>query len=810
MKLKLHFLLFLILSALTATAQDGANDPTFNPADTGFGNGADGPIYTTAVQQDGKIILGGIFKHYKSLPFEGIVKINADGTVDPSFNTNLSSAGVTALSIQSDNKIIAGVMASDESGTLLIRLNENGTIDSNFAVSTITFGIIEQILIQPDGKILIGGNFTQINGVNINRLARFNTDGTLDATFNIGSGANNYVRGMGLQGDGKIVVVGGFTNFNNVPKNRIARLNTDGSIDTSFVTTLALGHLYGVRIQSDNKIVTCGYINNNGVIASKVIRFNLNGTVDDVFDLGSEINLALAIQADGSIVTGGFSDLFRINNNGTIDVSFTKHHNGTIWSVENISEDKLLIAGAFTIFNNEIEDYIVSLNTDGSIDSTFDIGPGTGADNTILSSFRHSNGNIIITGEFNNYNGVARKGVANLDAEGNLNTAFDIGTGANGKVTGGVATADGKIVLVGDFTTFSGITANGIVRLNADGTVDSSFNIGAGFINSNDITAIYGVLLQADGKLIVSGRIRKYNNIVLPAPICRINTDGSLDENFSLNPALQQVNTDNGFRNVMLLSDGSMILLYNNVGSSNGVFGNAVAKIDSSGNVDNTFTPFSFNNFFQAGTAAVLSDGKILVSGLAGGTPKLVRLNVNGTLDTTITNLGAPSFILQQEDGKVILQTSVETSPGVVETLVRCNADLTIDTTFDSGTGPNSTVTGIIPQGNKLIITGAFTSYNGVGRNRIARLQSTGAMSTDIPVHAEKNVLVYRTVNELNVASSGEPIAAVEVYDVTGKFIAKQDKLNTQLVIFENIQRNKVLVVKTHLKNGKVVSTKTL
>src|SRR5690606_28106258 len=137
-------------------------------------------------------------------------------------------------------KIIIGGGFTKFNGTnnvnRILRLNENGTIDASFNTGVGLNNFIKNITVETDGKIYIGGEFDTYNGVSSNKIAKLNSDGTLDTSFNIGTGASNTIWSMKTQSDGKIIVGGLFTIFNGASKNYITRLNTDGSIDESFDT----------------------------------------------------------------------------------------------------------------------------------------------------------------------------------------------------------------------------------------------------------------------------------------------------------------------------------------------------------------------------------------------------------------------------------------------------------------------------------------------------------------------------------------------------------------------------------------------
>src|SRR5207237_3316133 len=111
-------------------------------------------------------------------------------------------------------------------------------IDGSFPIVSTSNGGISEVAIQPDGKILIAGTFQNVAGFVYGRIARLNPDGTIDLTFNTnGIGANNQINDIKLLPDGKILIAGIFTQYNGVPKQRVARLNSDGTLDNSFTYT---------------------------------------------------------------------------------------------------------------------------------------------------------------------------------------------------------------------------------------------------------------------------------------------------------------------------------------------------------------------------------------------------------------------------------------------------------------------------------------------------------------------------------------------------------------------------------------------
>lgn len=269
------------------------------------GGGLGGRVRSFAIQSDGKIIVGGAFS-VNGGPQNRIARLNTDGIRDTGFTAGFQGGSpdivVNSLAIQSDGKIIAGgafttttVGGSQLTQNRIVRFLTNGTRDNTFVVGTGFSSSVLALVIQSDGKILVGGAFTSYNGTGQNRITRLNSDGTLDTGFTIGTGFNNDVNAIAIQSDGKILVGGSFTDYNGTTQNRIARLNSDGTLDSAF--TIGSGFDLAVNslvIQSDGKIVVGGAFGSyNGVTANFICRLNSNGALDTGFTTGTGFDSAV-------------------------------------------------------------------------------------------------------------------------------------------------------------------------------------------------------------------------------------------------------------------------------------------------------------------------------------------------------------------------------------------------------------------------------------------------------------------------------------------------------------------------------------
>ncbi|TAE31352.1 MAG: hypothetical protein EAZ92_02995, partial [Candidatus Kapaibacterium sp.] len=333
-------------------------------------------------------------------------------------------------------------------------------------------------MIQPDGKIIVCGDFTSYDGNTRKYIARINADGTLDNTFTqTGSGLENAPRAIALQTDGKIVVVGDFTDYNGTPRTKITRLNADGSLDATFVVGTGFGGSgfpipYSLTIQPDGRILVGGFFDSyNGTSRIRLVRIN----------------------SDGSVDTG-----FNTTGTGLDDITY---------SIRIQSDNKILVAGAFTQYDGVPRSRIARLNADGTLDATF-TQTGTGFNNQISRIELQSDGKILVGGLFTSYNGTPTSNFARLNTDGSLDPTFvQTGTGFNGQVGGIGLQTNGQIIVNGGFTSYNGIPRKHVARLNPNGSLDPFFiEEGSGL----DYPA-YNLRIQSDGKVIVAGNFTQYN-----------------------------------------------------------------------------------------------------------------------------------------------------------------------------------------------------------------------------------------------------------------------------------------------------------
>lgn len=310
---------------------------------------------------------------------------------------------------------------------------QGGTIDNSFNLGSGFNEFVMSVAVQPDDKVVAGGFFTSFNGNTANRLIRLNADGTRDTTFNIGSGFDTiYVSDVVLQPNGKLIVSGEFTSFNGVPCNKIIRLHSDGSLDTDFsMDSASCVNTYFIRVQPDDKLICSGYYWVNGQLV-RSIRLNENGTLDPSFVLDTLLVDAdircMELQPDGKMLIGGefiingnvTYGIFRLNSDGTLDQTFQANIAFAVRKITyNEFSQKIDIYGEDVPFPGPYR--LLQLNLDGTVDLSF-----TGEVNSTGFNLMadQPDGKLIVTGSFINYQGAYRQGIVRLNTNGTVDQSF--------------------------------------------------------------------------------------------------------------------------------------------------------------------------------------------------------------------------------------------------------------------------------------------------------------------------------------------------------------------------------------------------
>jgi uncharacterized delta-60 repeat protein len=704
---------------------DSTLDTSFD-ADTdtdGFRN----TVWSIAVQPDGKILLGGDFTSVNGATRHGLARLNADGTLDISFNPP-TAGSVYGIAVQPNGKIVIGGRFSSTDAVGIARLLPDGSLDKDFNATLDDFGsAVISVTLQTDGRILIGGTFHSINGgYNSPFLARLNSDGSADQHFHPDFilAPDTYVNAVALQHDGKIIVGGNFRGIDGEAHSGIARLYGNGTLDAHFTNT-GLDRYYGtiraVAVQDDNRIIVCGdFAHVNGVARTNIARLNANGTLD-------------------------------------LGFTFSPGPDGTVSAVTVQPDQKLIISGGFTQISGTAWNSIARINPDGSLEPTFmpDSAPGTNA--AIRKLVVQSDGKIILGGGFTSVNGRIFRELARLNADGSLDTEFRPISGfeplavLGGSVRAIATQPDGKVLATGYFSEINGRAHQGLVRLNNDGTVDDTFNVNLDFGSGTIGASGSALAIQTQGRIVIAGYFYRVNE-VNRYNIARVDPAGTLDNSFDAGTSTPRIcNT------LTVQTDGKILFSYPDT-----ISGSGIGRLNFDGSRDTGFNvsldPGPHNLPKRVLAVAIQADTKIIIGGRLGlvngvARDNIARLQADGSvdLDFNATILarqdpiygpipGTISALAIQADGKIVIGGDFTIVNGVPHTdIARLNSDGSLDSTFNvslSGfnedigeNGPLPGVTAIEVQNDgKIILGGGFTIVNGVVRNYVARLNSDGSV----------------------------------------------------------------------------------
>ena len=602
-------------------------------------------------------------------------------------------------------------------------------------------GTVRTLSLQTDGKLIVGGEFLNYNGSASPYLCRLQTDGSKDIGFNLGTSFNGKIYASVIQPDGKIIVAGAFTTCNGIPVGRLVRLNTDGSRDTTFDTSIAAssGTIYGLALQIDGKVLVVGsFTKFNGITVNRIARILPNGDLDSSFVTGT----------------------------GTTS---------TIDDVAIAPDGKIVLSGSFSSFNgNTNYSKLVQLHSDGSIDTTFSI--GAGFDDAIEAIAVQTDGKILVGGSFLNYNGMPQNRIVRLNANGTADTSFLSGSGFNNGAVHAIHSTSSGILVGGSFSgTYKSTAVNRLVLLNSNGTVNTNFDIGAGPSSAT----VYS-LCESTDSFFVGGSFSVFDDLK-QGKLAKISTVGELDSGY----LTAGVGFDKAVDKIVPLADGSYIA-FGSFTQFNGKQVNRMAKLTANGELDTTFNSnqSGFDNTVKE--VVVLPDGKLLVAGnftKYNGVPikRMVRLNPDGTLDTSFTIGTGFNYMVYalalQPDGKIIVAGSFTSYNGLsVKKVIRLQQNGDLDSSFNIGVNPDATANLLVLQADgKVVVGGDFAIFNGITSNKLIRLNTDGSVDSSFSVGTGFVGSIYT----IALQNDGKILVGGSLSKYNGQTIGKIIRLNS-------------------------------
>jgi len=751
MKLIRRLTLAIAGAAISAFTSWGIAAPGDVDLSFGADPGLDGLVYRMAVQSDGKFIIAGQFTHVTGLSRTNLARLNADGSGDPTFQAvDIGSFGqIFSLAVQQDGKVLIGGNFTNVNGVSrngIARLHANGGVDAPYNPGT---GAVSKLLLQPDGKLLVG---LSGDGGADHTVIRLNDDGNIDPSFNAGDSVAGSL--LAVSPEGKVLLLGSvsFNSGTGIYRHTLVRLLGNGSVDPGFASALDVdGGVGAVAFQTGGKaVITGSFYSINGVPRGHVARLNDDGSFDSTFDPGHTVIRdsfdgesavwSLAVRPNGKVIVGGpiktkdfDADLiFRrgfligLESDGSEDLTFTRTMaSAAVHSVVLQPDGRVLVGGLFSEVNGITRNRLARFLPDGTLDST--LNTESGPNGPVRAVALQPDGKVILGGDFTSVGGGTNKFIARMQPDGSLDTTFNAYLdGSDPKVFALAVQPDNKVLVGGTFSNplnvFGGHDRDNLARLNADGSMDSTFNIITG--PDDEVRAI---VLQPDGKILIGGDFCVVNGTARCA-IARLNPDGSVDPTFDPGTGANDV-----VLSIALQPDGK-VLIAGDFGSVNGVTRQFIARLNADGSLDTAFGSTLRVVGGRIGSIVLQGNGKMLIGGAftwINGFSRsgIARLHADGSLDEsfhpafeTVAGFTSMSSLLVQPDGKAILSGAFTNVDGVPrQGLVRLNSDDSVDTSFNPGHGEVASCLALQPDG-KLLLGGAFTSFNGVPRSYVVRL----------------------------------------------------------------------------------------
>ncbi|HQZ82230.1 MAG TPA: FG-GAP-like repeat-containing protein [Pyrinomonadaceae bacterium] len=495
----------------------GTVDPAWTPPAFPSGAPSQNVVRGLAAEADGSLLIAGEFTAINGTPKKNIVRLMPAGNVDLNFTApdtfqgmgirrtssgkflvsatdglafptklrRLNSDGSLDATYAMDNSVadIVNAWSLDasertvfDSGSAFVRLQQDGSLDTTFNTNVGVFGRIAAMARQSDGKVLMAGDFTQFNGVAAGNFVRTNDDGTLDPTFNAGTGFNSPPTNLYLQPDGKVIAIGTFSQYNGFAVSRIVRILANGSLDAGFNVSIDQGRsVYAVEPLSDGRMYIAGnFLTVGGASRPGVARLNADGSLDANFNalIGGPVNItAVKVQPDGKVLIGGeFSGIggfnrsgfARVDSTGALDQAFNPANTlaGRIYLAP---DDRIFTTYAYSGDSLAVTRRDANGNVDPSF-STVLFAANTFGFAQLNSLLPLSDGTVIVGGQFDRVGDQPRANLVRLSPDGKLDRLF-MQKGADAAVRIIVASPSGKVLAGGAFTMIDGGPKAGIARI---------------------------------------------------------------------------------------------------------------------------------------------------------------------------------------------------------------------------------------------------------------------------------------------------------------------------------------------------------
>lgn len=755
-----------------------------------FGNGTSGgfnnSVHAIKINEDNSIYAGGDFTQFKGeITASKLIKLTPFGNIDYSFNTNSYNRRALVIETLADGKILAGSAAASNA---------------------------------------LGG------------LDMFNPDGTIDEEFNIGTGFNNDVNDLVIQEDGKIVVVGEFTQFNNSPVNKVIRLNSDGSLDNTFNLSNTLTVPWDVPRIECVKIDNYGRILIGGYFDGSIFRLNNNGSIQAQFKPNNEFGLSIREIINGTeyLLPGTIEDILVTENDEIIGVGYFESYgsesievnniirfydstsidlnflidsgsDSSITSIEKTNNNNYILMGNFDYFQNFPVSKLCMIDLSGNVNTSFN--DGTSYDNVIRSISINNNDIYAVGGQFEYYNDAYVGRITSYSTTG-INQFSEEGFDS---YVEGLLNNNDDLYVFGEFNEFNGQQVNGLVRLNEQGIIDEPFDIGLGF---NGLIKDLVVLPNED--IIAVGAFTSYNNTIAKR-IVKLHPDGSIDQTFQSVQGFDQVPYD-----IELVDNENAVLISGSFNTYNNTQRKSIIKLNLDGSIASGFNPNSviIGDVVVRKMVSFNSNFLIAYQSLSGNYSSGLKLmNSSGQSDTNFQSIN----LLNVTDVELTSNDKILVSTSIGPYLHKYNSDGTDDASFLFSTESNYPIGHTNPfwnasirsisvdENNNIYAGGLFNFYKDrntgelLDQNNFIALNENGLKQDNFEIEDGFNSIVNSTVIFNN-----------KIY-VGGYFTQYRSTLSSYLVslfhdyqtlsINESFQKDKTLIYPNPVSNQLNIAT---
>jgi uncharacterized delta-60 repeat protein len=716
-KIKIGLFIISLLIFDFSIAQVGNLDVNFNVDDNIERLNINGTI-SEAEYFNGFIYISGTFTEVLGVPKNSIARLDTLGNLDLSFDCGNGAAGITGFKIQPDGKIyVFGTFTTFDGNACgrIVRLNSNGTFDNTFAPTSGANQSIVDLIIQNNGKIVVIGNFTNFNGVAKNKIVRLNSNGSLDNTFTNPTGTLN-LSSIDITSTQKLLVGGTFTSYNGSGKNQMVVLNTNGTVDVSFTLPASIVNVYEIMFYNDNTFFvsyrnrtthSCGFPCTYYRFQRRIGNFSANGTLSTFSEISNNCS-------------GSFSNCGPCSG-----------YYGQINIIKKLPNGNILVSGSDKGASRRVYDVnLTSVHTHDYIQSNSPI--------AVLPNNSYFYFNQTVYKAFNVPRIVKFTSLHEFDKNFYENTAFSQSPKIN--------SADGN-----NFFGFSGNNAyfsqeHMGFKINENGEVNSSFNISHNNLYNNlwiDVNSnnrqdqIRDIKTISNNKTLV---VYHYNRLSYSycgsfysgqqyVTLTRRDLSGNIEQtaNFSWGD-------NSGAHKIYELNNGNVIL-----------YGTTINKINPSTFGTVSFNPGTATNSGMINKFIELKNGNYLIAGEftsynGNSVNKLALIYPNGSFNNSLVGAAQSSNYLdaiELSDGRIVLIGNI-TTYGLtsVNGIVVLNADGSIDNTIFNSTGfvgghPTHLVQ--LPD-DRFYAIGNFTQYNGTPVNGIVLINGDGTIDSSFSI----------------------------------------------------------------------------